>query len=138
MRYLIVLFVFFLCHVSLALAGSKAAAYLVEKEIAGACNGENGSIKKSAVIERDLTGDGRNDLIVSHEGITCANGGRSGFCGAQVCSFNIYIREGELLKPNKEMLGMGVHVSSEATPTIYWHTRGDSVQKFRWNGKEFR
>ncbi|HRX59809.1 MAG TPA: hypothetical protein P5260_01140 [Candidatus Competibacter sp.] len=138
MRYLIILFVFFFCHISPAIAESKAAAYLVKKEIAEACDGEDGSIKKSAIIEHDLTGDGKNDLIISHEGIACASGGRSGFCGAQVCSFKIYVREGELLKLKEEMLGSDVRVSSEANPTIHWHAHGGSAQKFRWNGKDFR
>jgi hypothetical protein len=31
------------------------------------------------VIERDLIGDGKAGLVISHEGIACSNGGRSGF-----------------------------------------------------------
>jgi hypothetical protein len=34
------------------------------------------------MIERDLTGDDKADLIISHEGITCPDGAPSGFCGA--------------------------------------------------------
>ena len=51
-----------------ALARSKAADYLVREQIAEACEGGKGTIDAAAVIERDLTGDGQPDLIISHEG----------------------------------------------------------------------
>ena len=137
-RFIIVLFIGFLCYIPSALAGSKASTYLIEKEIAEACYGEKGFIKKSAIIERDLTGDGRKDLIISHEGSTCAGGGRSGFCGMQVCAFNIYIRRGKLLKLEKDMLGVKVRVTKETIPTIHWYSHGGHAQKFRWDGKKFR
>ena len=54
---------------------SNAAEYLIREEIAAACDGGAGSIDPTAVIERDLTGDGRADLIISHEGIGCAGRG---------------------------------------------------------------
>ncbi|HET8726404.1 MAG TPA: hypothetical protein VFO41_02745 [Alphaproteobacteria bacterium] len=73
-----------------AQARSKAADYLIRDQIAGACETGKGKIEENAVIERDLTGDGLADLIISHDGITCSDGGRSNACGAQVCSFVIY------------------------------------------------
>jgi len=54
-----------------------------------ACDGGRGSIDPAGVIERDLDGDGRDDLIIAHEAISCTSGGqfgRSMFCGMQVCS----------------------------------------------------
>jgi hypothetical protein len=44
---------------------SKAVDYLVREQMAGACNGKEGTIDDAAVIERDLTGDGKADLIIS-------------------------------------------------------------------------
>jgi hypothetical protein len=68
---------------------SNPARYLINQQIAEACEGRGGSIDPAAVIERDLTGDGRADLIISHEGIQCADSGRSLYCGMQVCSVMI-------------------------------------------------
>jgi hypothetical protein len=140
MRLIIVLFISFLCYcyIPSALAGSKAATYLVKQEIAKGCDGKKGTIEKSAIIERDLTGDGRKDLIINHAGISCAGGGMSGYCGVQLCSFNIYIRRGKLLKFQIEKLGMGLHVTTGKIPTIHWYAHDGSAQKFRWDGKRFR
>jgi len=120
-----------------AAAGSKAADYLVREQIADACSGSGGNIEPSAVIERDLTGDGKADLIISHEGIRCANGGRSGFCGAQVCLFNVYIRRGALLKLKLELLGTTVTIGDGQIPTIRWHGHGGAPYSLKWNGSEF-
>jgi hypothetical protein len=138
MRLIIALFISLLCYIPSALAESKATAYLVKKEIANGCDGKKGTIEQSAIIERDLTGDGRKDLIISHEGLTCAGGGRSLHCGIRVCLFNIYIRRGKLLKLETEMLGMEVRVTTEKIPIIHWYAHDGSAQKFRWNGKRFR
>ncbi|WP_147707516.1 hypothetical protein [Microvirga massiliensis] len=75
-----------------AAARSRAAEFLVRVQINEACDGMEGKIDPRAVIERDLIGDGRADLIISHEGISCTGGApwrRSSFCGAQVCPVNI-------------------------------------------------
>ncbi|MEC5323942.1 hypothetical protein [Aurantimonas sp. A3-2-R12] len=75
-------------------ARSKAAAYLVEEQIARACEDGRGSIDPAGVIERDLDGDGRDDLIIAHEAISCTSGGqfgRSMFCGMQVRSVMFYL-----------------------------------------------
>jgi hypothetical protein len=121
-----------------ASAGSKAADYLVAEQIAEACNGKKGQIDPAAVIERDLTGDGKADLIISHEGIKYADGERSGFCGMQVCSVNIYVRRGELLKLALEMLGARVRVEGGPIPTITMVAHGGSLHSIRWNGSGFR
>jgi hypothetical protein len=114
---------------------SKAAQYLVREQIAEACDGKHGKIDPGAVIERDLTGDGRDDLIISHEGITCGNGERGGSCGMQVCSVMIYIRRGALLVLAREMLGAGVTVRDAV---IHMHAHGGKRGTVKWNGREFR
>lgn len=116
-------------------ARSKAAEYLVQEQMGQACGGERGRIDPGAVIERDLTGDGKADLVISHEGITCGSGGRSGFCGAQVCSVLIYVRRGSLLVLAREMLGAGVSVRGGE---IHMHAHGGRPGVVRWNGREFR
>ncbi|WEX75513.1 hypothetical protein PYH37_000933 [Sinorhizobium numidicum] len=117
-----------------AAARSKAAEYLVAEQIAEGCGGP-GQIDPGAVIERDLTGDGKADLIISHEGMNCGNGKRSSFCGAQVCSVLIYIRREALLVLAREMLGAGVTVSGGA---IHMSAHGGKQGTIKWNGREFR
>jgi hypothetical protein len=68
-------------------------------------------------IERDLTGDGKADLIISHEGIECANGHRSNAYGMQVCSVMIYVHRGPLLGLEVgDLLGMDVSVGGGSSP----------------------
>jgi hypothetical protein len=114
---------------------SKAADYLVREQVAEACDGKGGTIDPAAVIEGDLTRDGKADLIISHEGIRCAGGGRSALCGAQLCSVMIYVRRGTLLKLEREMLGANVSVKSGA---IRLHAHGGKPAIVRWNGRSFR
>lgn len=121
-----------------AWAGSKAADYLVAEEIAGACDGKKGQIDPAAVIERDLTGDGKADLIVSHDGIKCADGARSSACGMQVCLVKLYVRRGPLLKLSLDMLGAGVRVEGGSIPKITMYAHGGSQGSIRWDGNGFR
>ena len=120
------------------MAASKATGYLVEEQISEACFGSNGTIEPASVIETDLTGDDKSDLVISHEGINCADGSRSGFCGAQVCSFNIYVRRGALLELEKEMLGVKVRVEGEGVPSIRWYGHDGASHALQWDGKAFR
>ncbi|ANV99335.1 hypothetical protein LMTR13_03235 [Bradyrhizobium icense] len=120
-------------------ARSKAADYLIREQISDACERRGGRIDPAAVIERDLTGDGKADLIISHEGITCTGGGRSSACGMQVCSVMIYVREGPLLKlAVGDLLGMMVTVDAGRIPTVRWRGHGGSPRAMRWNGGAFR
>ncbi|MER9236874.1 hypothetical protein NKI56_33620 [Mesorhizobium sp. M0622] len=107
-----------------AAAYPNAANYLIAEQIASACEGNVGEIAPGSVIERDLTGEGKADLITSHEGISCSAGAstsRSSFCGAQICAVNIYVRRGSLLELKTEMLGVGVSVGEGQVPEIRMH-----------------
>jgi hypothetical protein len=118
---------------------SNAAQYLIAQEVAAACDGGQGSIAPAAVIERDLTGDGRPDLVIAHEGIACAGGGRSAFCGMQVCSVLIYVRRGALLEPEvDDLLGQTVAVGDGSLPEIRWRGHGGAPHSMRWDGSAFR
>ena len=120
-------------------ARSNAAAWLVNEQLQAACDGfgGGGQISDDAVIERDLTGDGKADLIIDHSGIDCANG-RSGFCGVRACSVLFYVRKGRLLKKVEEILSIGVTVGQGRRPPI--ELIGHSFQRstIRWNGRKFR
>ncbi|SJM32849.1 hypothetical protein [Mesorhizobium delmotii] len=124
-----------------AAAYSNAANYLIAEQIASACEGNVGEIDPSSVIERDLTGDGKADLILSHEGINCSAGAstsRSSFCGAQICAVDIYVRRGALLELKTEMLGAGVSVGEGQVPEIRMHAHGGEAATLKWDGREFR
>jgi hypothetical protein len=120
---------------------SNAAKYLIDEQIAQACEwkGGGGTIDPAAVIEHDLTGDGQADLIISHDGIVCADGGRSDYCGMQVCSVMIYVRRGALLElAAEDKLGMGVSVGEGAIPTIHMYGQGGRPTALRWDGQAFQ
>jgi hypothetical protein len=121
-----------------AAAYSNAAEYLIAQEVTAACDGGAGKIAPKAVIERDLTGDGRADLVLAHDGIACAGGGRSNACGAQVCSVLIYVRRGQLLKLEEQLLRTGVTVEGGAVPWIRFFGHSGGARSIRWDGQAFR
>lgn len=100
-----------------AMAFSKATDYLMKEHIKAACQG-GGSFASAGLIERDITGDGKPDLILDHGGITCNDGNRSGQCGIRTCSVYFYVREGNLLKEKLEILSIGVTVAGGNPPRI--------------------
>lgn len=119
-----------------AAARSAAADYLIGQQIEAACEGP-GSFGPDGIIERDLTGDGRSDLILDHGAIDCDGKGRSLECGIRACSVYFYVREGQLLKLKKEILSIGVTVTGRDRPAI--HLMGHNFEKttWHWNGRDF-
>lgn len=121
---------------------SNAAQWLIDEQIAEACDGHPGRIDPAAAIERDLTGDGNADFLLSHEGITCAETApwtRSAFCGMQVCTVRFYVRRGQLLELAHEMLGGGLRVDQDGpVPRVHLHAHGGAVGSLRWDGESFR
>jgi hypothetical protein len=77
--------------------------------------------------------------IISHEGIVCADGGRSSYCGMQVCSVMIYVRRGALLEVAvDDLMGSGVSVGEGEIPTIHsYGFEGRRGGGLRWNGQTF-
>lgn len=123
-----------------AAQSSRAAAYLMGQEIAEGCGGGEGTIEPSGFVERDLTGDGRADLLVAHEAIRCLTGGahgRSLMCGVQVCSVRVYVREGALLALREDLLGAGVTVDGSTPPVVSGFSHGGAAWSFRWTGRGF-
>ena len=89
-----------------ALAMSNATRYLIHEQTVAGCDGHPGSFGGSGVYEVDLDGDGHDDLVLSHQGLSCEGPMPSSlFCGAQVCSILVYYREGGLLRLRDEFLG---------------------------------
>jgi len=117
---------------------SKAARYLIAQEVKAACP-SGGAFKRSGAVERDLTGDGRKDLILTHGDLTCKGGSPlSRYCGMQVCTVKIFVREGQLLKLKSDFLGGGVTLGPTAVPVISGYAHGGGAWAIRWNGRGFR
>ncbi len=121
-----------------AAALSDSANRPVREQISEACGAGGGKIAPNAVIERDLTGDGQADLIISREGITCSGGGRSANCGAQLCSVLIYVRNGRALNLRRDMLGAAVTVDDAKVPAIHIAAQGGRPVTLKWNGWQFQ
>lgn len=118
---------------------SNAARYLMNEELATACEGRGGPARiDGGLVERDFDGDGRIDLLIAHDGIACGSTGRSGFCGAQVCTVKVWLRRGDLLRLESEFLGGGVNVDDGTPPTISGYGHGGGTWSMRWDGTGFR
>ncbi|WP_298858455.1 hypothetical protein [uncultured Sulfitobacter sp.] len=117
---------------------SKAARYLMAQEIKAACP-LGGRFTSKGAIERDLNGDGRKDLLLSHGELRC-KGSRtlSKYCGMQVCTVKIFVRQGQLLKLSSDFLGGGVTLGPTNVPVISGYAHGGAPWAIRWNGRNFR
>ena len=128
---------------SVSAQGSNAARYLVRERIAEACAGGAGSFDPAGIIERDLTRDGRDDLILFDHHLSCWGGiGRSRFCGAAACAYTIFVREGDLLQPKHQGLSVEhVWVESGTPPGVKATgaaASGYATIQLRWDGSGFR
>lgn len=103
---------------------SKAAQYLIAQEIKAACP-SGGRFSAEGAIERDLTGDGRKDLVLSHGALTCKGNNRiSNYCGMQACTVKLFVREGQLLSLKSDLLGGGVTLDPTNVPLISGYAHG--------------
>ncbi|SEN35718.1 hypothetical protein [Palleronia pelagia] len=122
---------------------SNAARYLVRERITEACASGAGSFDPAGIIERDLTGDGRADLILFDHHLSCQGGiGRSQFCGAAACTYTIFVREGDLLQPKHQGLSVENVWVDPGTPPVISATgaaaSGYATLQLRWDGSGFR
>lgn len=112
---------------------------LVAPEIAAACDGRKGTIDSAGYIQKDLSGDDIHDVIIQHDAITCENGARSLYCGAQVCSTKIYVWEpGGSFRETSDILGLLEDISDERIPTMRFQGHGGQRFSARWDGNSFR
>ena len=121
-----------------AFAASKASQYLMREQIAEACATKKGKFLPVGIEERDLTGDGRRDLILDHGAIQCSDGSRSLFCGAAMCSINFYVGDSKgLLRKKLEVLSIGATVKGGEPPEIELINHRGMTSRIRWNGTTF-
>ena len=119
---------------------SEAVRWLLWQEAQEACSHGGGapSIRETGLIERDFDGDGAMDLMIAHEGFICGEFGRSGYCGAQVCTFKIWLSRGGQLVLHENSLGMAIAVDDDVPPVISGHAHGGAAWTMRWSGTGFR
>ncbi|MEQ6202013.1 hypothetical protein ABMC88_03065 [Sulfitobacter sp. HNIBRBA2951] len=111
---------------------------MIAQEIKAACP-SGGRFKRAGAVERDLTGDGRRDLVLAHGGLTCIGGNPiSRRCGMQVCTVKLFVREEQLLKLKSDFLGGGVTLGPTSVPVISGYAHGGAAWAIRWNGRNFR
>lgn len=118
-------------------ANSKATQWLMEDAVKRVCETKDGKFTSAGVIEADLTGDGRPDLVLDHGGIECSDGSRALTCGIRACSILFYVREGDLLVEKTEILSIGASLGKGMPPTINLMGHNFEESSVRWNGRSF-
>ncbi|MFB1486466.1 MULTISPECIES: hypothetical protein [unclassified Thiocapsa] len=78
-----------------------------------------------------------SDLLISHDGLACRSGGRSGFCGIRTCLVVLYVRQGGRLSLNTEVLSSGASIGAGDPPAIALTSDDGSPNPLRWNGTTF-
>lgn len=124
-----------------AFALSDAATAVLSQEVRAACSGAPGRYDPAYVVERDLDGDGHDDLLIAHEGIECSGPGtgRSADCGMMLCSIRIWLFRGDRLTlAVDQLMGYDVAVGEGPRPEIRWVTHDGAAMGIRWDGTGFR
>lgn len=116
----------------------EGAMWLIEEQVAEGCPiGGKGRFQPGSVVERDLAGDGKAGLIISHDGLQCASGNRSALCGLRPCLVLLYVREGTLLKKQTEALSMGESAGTGSPLPINLISDDFKERTLLWNGQDF-
>lgn len=120
-------------------AMSKGAAYLVKERIAAVCP-HGGTFAPKGITERDLTGDGRADLVLDLAGLTCrgAANGLNDESGAAHCPVAFYVRKGDVLVLVSEVASIGARVGPGNPPRITLVGFEYQEHSVRWNGRDFQ
>jgi|TARA_B110000908_G_scaffold167845_1_gene221531 hypothetical protein len=92
------------------------------------------AFSSKGAIERDLTGDGRKDLVLAHGGVTCKGSNNiSRRCGMQVCRVKLFVRQGQLLKLKSDFGWWGHFGANECTRNLrlrpWWRAMGDPMER---------
>ena len=119
---------------------SNAARWLVSERLSAVCEDGQGLFDPRGIIERDLTGDGRPDLILFDDYVTCSTGARyrPTTCESGACEFNVYVRECRLLQPKLSDLTVERLDVLMGTPPVIVYAQREGVRAVRWDGRAFR
>ena len=116
-------------------AASKSAKRLVQQTIEEACGGK-GDIEPAGIVERDLTGDGKADLLINYGSITCHEG-INGFCGSGGCSIDVYVSRNGKLGQKQDMFGADMEIIDGKPALIKIYDRDGASHTYRWKDGRF-
>ncbi|WP_019904431.1 hypothetical protein [Methylobacterium sp. 77] len=122
-----------------AQATSAAARYLVSQQVAKLCP-KGGQFKPDGIMERDLTGDGKADLILNLAELSCRGDpkGLNDECGAAHCPVLFFVRQGDLLVLKDEIASIGARIGPGRIPRITLVSFEYKEHTVRWDGSSFR
>jgi len=117
---------------------SNAANWLVNQAISEGCEGLGGTMHPRGLFIVDLDIDGRDDLILSHDGIECGpRKTKSNSCGIKVCETFIYLRRGGILDQAGSFVGTVTNISDNTPPRFTFSDHSQREQTYSWNGNGF-
>lgn len=120
-----------------AIPASKAVSRIMEAQYPDVCDGASGKLNPAGIIERDLTGDGKADLILDIGTVDCGNG-MNMYCGSAGCSISVYVWQKGRLKEKLSLLGAGIEVMYGDPPGLRLTGADGGDRTYRWQGGEFR
>ncbi|MEM8789739.1 MAG: hypothetical protein AAGE76_15900 [Pseudomonadota bacterium] len=117
-----------------AAALSNAAQWLIEQENANACIGARGRLPPEGVVELDLTGDGRPDLLLDLGTMVCPDGSAAAGCAAAGCPLRVFVRSGDLLLPERDLIAESYQIGPQPIPVLTV-TVPAGAGLWQWNGE---
>ena len=120
-------------HVGKAAAAPTIREVLQRHTVSTLCDGA-GTLDEERVLVGDVTGDGHLDAVVAHDGLRCEEG-EPLYCGAQVCSFDIFVNDG--IAMHKKGNGLGLVRLQGKPPTIHGVGHGGRPFVVDWDGATF-
>jgi hypothetical protein len=123
-------------------AQSDAVSRIVAARITHACSGAAGRTAPGGVILADVTGNGRQDIVVNHYHIECIDnpaGASSGYCGfTGFCAVDVILNEEYGFSAPIELATWGAVTHSPARPRVLvGSNRQGAPRYFVWTGSRF-
>jgi hypothetical protein len=106
------------------------------------CDGRGGQIDGRGLFQADLDRNGRLDIIVDENAISCNGSGSRGqirplSCGAQFCDFQVFLDQDGNFNQSLVAHGTVTGVGTAREPIVDTIVHGGDRVRYQWNGSGF-